>query len=189
MSARRVFTVILLTLLTSTAMAECARVAGLEADALISYLKSVTAGTDPECISQAVTKLGALRAVRGVDALVDFLDFQRPQSEREKYHVADMHDKYPAVSAIMSVGLPAVPPLVAKLGGGQMSQIARYNGLRTLGFIYRDNPTEAIRALKLAAAKAEKPDEAYRLNSCAKDLVPFCADSWRGRCESALNEK
>ena len=122
-----------------------------------------------------------------MDVLVGLLDFRRPESVTEKAHLFDMHDKFPAVSALLSIGTPAVPALLARLQSGQATDVARSNGIHAVALIYRDDPPQAVKAFVNAAANAKTQAEAVRLESCAKDAVNFCAKSWHDRCEAALN--
>lgn len=139
----------------------------MKVEQLIEYLKNVTATTNSDCVTRAVRRLGDFRDPSGVDVLARFLDFQSPMSERERFHVADMHDQYPAVPALMSIGLPALPTLIRKLETGELSQTGRDNTLRTISLIYRDTPVEGIRILKKASAEATTSVEASRLESAA----------------------
>jgi hypothetical protein len=164
---------------------DCADLAASKPDDLVQFLQTQARHADPDCVARAIVRLGDFRAPSGVEALVDLLDFQRPESPREKAHLFDMHDKFPAVSALLSVGMPAVPVLIARLQSGQLTDIARSNGVHAVALIYRDNPPRAI-AFRKAAASAKSQEEAARLESCARDAIRFCSKTWHSRCEAAL---
>ena len=120
--------------------------------------------------------------------MADFLDFERPESDRERAGVADPHDRFPAVAALVSLGKPAVPSLTRKLQEGRMNEKQRENAIRSIVLIYAENPATAIKVLKEAAKKSVRQEEAVRLESSAKDAVRFCGKSWKDRCEAMLTE-
>ena len=104
--------------------------------------------------------------------LIDLLDFQRPESEGEKLHLFDAHDKFPAVPALFSIGLPAVPKLIAKLQDAQTTEKVRSNAIRTIFTIYRENPVQAITVLMDAAHAAKTQDQAVRLGFQGRESEP-----------------
>ena len=171
----------------STQALDCNEVVSQKkSDDLISFLKTRAQQMDAECVSRAITTLGDLRAASGADALASFLDFERPQSERERAGVADPHDKFPAVPALVSIGLPAVPTLMRKLQGGEMTKVARQNAIRSIVLIHSEDPSRAIETLKRAATETRTQEESLRMESSARDAIRFCSKSWRDRCEAAL---
>lgn len=172
-------------LLNSAWGLDCPDVVSYTPNNLIQFLKAHGRNADPDCVSQAITRLGGFRTPSGADVLLDLLDFQRPESEGEKLHLFDAHDKFPAVTALFSIGFPAVPALLSKLQSGEGNELVRSNGIRALVTIYRDNPPDAIAALMKAAAAAKTETEAVRLESCAKEGVSFCGKTWKDRCEAA----
>ena len=170
----------------STLAFDCADLASSKAADLVEFLQTQAVNSDPDCVSRAIVRLGDFRAASGSEVLVELLDFQRPESALEKAHLFDMHDKYPAISALSSIGMPAVPTLVAKLQSGHMTEVARLNGIHAVALIYRENPPQAIRVFMKAAANAKSQDDAARLDACAKDAVGFCNKNWHDRCQAAL---
>jgi hypothetical protein len=187
MLRNRLLVSVLATLLLNSALAlDCPDVVSYKPNNLIQFLKAHGRNADPDCVSQAITRLGGFRTPSGADVLLDLLDFQRPESEGEKLHLFDAHDKFPAVPALFSIGFPAVPALLSKLQSGEGNELVRSNGIRALVTIYRDNPPDAIAALMKAAAAAKTETEAVRLESCAKDGVSFCGKTWKDRCEAAI---
>jgi hypothetical protein len=165
---------------------ECPEVASAGVPELVQYLKTKSSTADPTCVAQAITRLGNFRSILGVQVLVSLLDYRRPESEKERYHLYDAHDIFPAVPALVSIGEPAVPGLIAKLQTGDMSRVARSNGIRAIVFIYSANQLRAITILRKAAANAPNQEAAARLESCARDAIAFCGEKWRVKCEEAL---
>ena len=181
------FVFVLAFLLVNSALAlNCPDLVSYEPNNLIQFLKAHGRDADADCVSQAITRLGGFRTSSGTDVLADLLDFRRPDSASEKLHLFDAHDRFPAVPALFSIGLPAVPALLSKLQSGEGNEEVRSNGIRALVTIYRDNPPEAIAVLMKAAAAATTETEAVRLESCAKDGVSFCGQTWKDRCKAAL---
>ena len=181
------FSILLASLLVITVHAvDCNEIVSQKkVDDLISFLKMRAQKSDPESVSQAITRLGDLRAPSGVEVLITFLDFERPQSRRERAGVADMHDKFPAVPALVSIGVPAIPALLETLKG-EMNQAARENAIRSVVFSHDDDPPRAIGIFKLASAKARTKEGSLHMESSAREAVKFCSSSWRYRCEAAL---
>jgi hypothetical protein len=181
------FLCLMFALLASPARAsDCSQVAASDPADLIKFLKTEASIADPTCVAKAIVRLGDFRTPAGAAVLIGLLDFQRPESVKEKYHLADLHDKFPAVPALFSIGKPAIPALLAKLQTGEMDAVARSNAIRTITAIYRDNPPNAIATFMRAATKATDQGAAVRLESCARDAIAFCGEKWRVKCEEAL---
>ena len=151
---------------------------------LVQFLEMQARTADPECVTRAIGRLGEFRSPLGTAVLVDLLDFRRPDSEVERLHAFDMHDRFPAVPALFGVGNPAVPALLLKLENVKTSPTARSNGIRAIAFIYRESPPEAVKIMKKAASTAKDQGDAVRLESSAKDAVAFCSEKWRAQCEN-----
>jgi hypothetical protein len=113
------FSILLASLLAITVQADdCNEIVfQKKVDDLVSFVKMRTQKSDPECVSQAITRLGDLRAPSGVEVLITFLDFERPQSRRERAGVANMHDKFPAVPALVSNRSARDPGIARKAQG------------------------------------------------------------------------
>src|SRR5689334_20688522 len=92
--------------------ADCAGVQNAAASQLIAYLKSSAINAEPECVTVAIRRLGDLRDASGTSALISALDFARPKSVKEEAGLSDLHDRYPAVPALFSIGPNAAPALV-----------------------------------------------------------------------------
>jgi hypothetical protein len=167
---------------------ECREVEGMASEALVSFLRTNASNADPQCVTDAIWQLGESKSASraAIDVLISLLDFRRPQTNPERMHISINRDWFPAVSALFSIGKPAVTPLIATLKSGQMSETARQNGIRAILAIYRDDPPQAVVALKNAAAAAHSEAEAVTLEQCAKDAVSRCSKSWKDRCEAAL---
>jgi hypothetical protein len=182
---RRNFTVgvIFVVLVSGLARAlECPKPVESDPADLVQFLEAQARTADPECVTLAIRRLGEFRSPLGIAVLVDLLDFRRPDSDAEKLHVFDAHDKFPAVSALFGVGSPAIPDLLTKLKTRKASPTERKNGIRAMMFIHRESPPEAIRVLKEAANAATDPQEASQLESAARDAVAFCGEKWRVKC-------
>ncbi len=176
--------VLALCLVGSVGAIDCSDIPASKPNELVQFLKTQARDADPDCVSRAITRLGDFRTDSGTDVLIDLLDFQRPESESEKLHLFDAHDKFPAVPALFSIGLPAVPKLIAKLQDAQTTETVRSNAIRTIFTIYRDNPPQAITVLMDAAHAAKTQDQAVRLESGAEDAIKLCR-SRKAECEAA----
>jgi hypothetical protein len=100
-----------------------------------------------------------------------------------------MHDHYPAVPSLLSIGVKAVPGLMRRLGGGRLNEIARRNALRAVVLIYREEETLAITGLRKAAREAKGSDDAGRFVAAAKEAVELCSPGWRDRCRATLSDE
>jgi hypothetical protein len=81
-----------------------------------------------------------------------------------------------------------VPQLIISLESGLMASTAHQNALRTMIYIYRKNPPDAVKAIAEAAKKASNTEEAAQLESCARDLATLCQkfDDQNEQCHEAL---
>src|SRR5690242_20637574 len=85
---------------------------------LISFLNENARSANPECLTAVIVRVSELRppAQEAIATLIGLLDFRRPPTEREKVGVSSgTRDEYPAVPALIMVGLPAAAPLVEEL--------------------------------------------------------------------------
>jgi len=155
---------------------------------LISFLNENARGASPECLTRVIIRVSELRppSREATETLISLLDFRRLPTEGEKVGVfSGSRDNYPAVSALLMVGPPAVAPLIEDLKRSDLGEVSRQNALRTLILIHAPNPPEAISALKQAAADADDPAASERLEADAKDAIRYCLGKWRAPCEAA----
>jgi hypothetical protein len=152
---------------------------------LVQYLETQGRTADPECVTKAIGRLGEFRSPAGVPVLIDLLDFRRPDSDAERMRLFDMHDRFPAVSALFAVGAPAIPALIAKLQTGRASQTERTNGIRAIMSMQRNSPPDGVKILKKAAANAKDPEQSTQLDLAARDAAALCSEKWRSQCEDA----
>lgn len=171
----------------SCAQAEdCPSVTNLSQAELLQWIDGHRDRSEGLCLAIAINRIGEFRSVEATSTLLDFLDFQRPETDREKLHISTLHDKFPAVPALFSIGKPAVPQILERLKTGNLSENARHNAVRSLVLIYRDNPVDAVTALRKAADKLGNDVEKDRILVSARDAASTCPKSWQSRCSAAL---
>ena len=186
-TARYSMTLILLAV-QFTHAAICEKVAKSSSAELMELLKGDLQSTTPECIEQAVVRLGDFREASAAAVLVNFLDFKRPLNEREKLGINMRWERFPAVGALFSIGKPAIPALLATLRSEKITEVARQNAIRAVSTIFRDDPPQGVGELRKAAREAKEPTEAARLRSGAESAAALCSDSWRDRCKGELTD-
>ncbi|MGH9508582.1 MAG: hypothetical protein ACRD2M_01480 [Terriglobales bacterium] len=171
--------------------ADCEAFKDLQPKDLVVFLRTSAHAADPQCVTDAIIRLGDSRPKeRGsIELLISLLDFRRPETEAERMHVSSNRDWFPAVSALVGAGKPAVEPLIERLKTNEMTETARQNGIRALLYIHSGDPPQAVDALMKAAKAATSQVEAVALETTARDAAKQCAKSVRNRCEAVLNQR
>jgi HEAT repeat protein len=169
---------------------ECNNIAALQHNQLVDYLKNEARTADPQCVTNAIYRLGDTKSKRSeaVAVLVKLLDFKRPPTAPEKLHIHTNHDWYPAVDALYQMGESAVQPIIDRLAKSDEDSIVRKNGVRALFFLYSSKLPTAVSLLMRASRAAENQAEAIALESAAKDELQYCTRvNGKAVCEAALN--
>ena len=124
--------------------------------------------TDPVRVRGAIQELGQKRCVEVIDDLVSVLTFRFPYPKDANEPGAGLQpiftgSRYPATGALFAIGTPALPSLLKVIetydAGSLEAKNARYTG-RT---IFREEPTDADKFFKAAAAKARTREAKQRL--------------------------
>lgn len=173
---------------------ECPKVSNSTTpDELANYLNSSVQSADSQCVTEMIHELSYVRdhaTPFQIQTLINLLDFQRPETDLERMHIwsSSNGDQFPAVDALFRIGQTAVPQLIKSLGTGLMTVPARQNAVRTLIYIYRKNPPDAVKAIAEAAKKSSKTQEATQLESSAKDAATFCEKFFeqKNQCDEPL---
>ena len=180
--------VVTLLLAQLVAATECAEVQNSNSAQLIAFLKESGGSSESGCVAQAIVRLGAWRDPAGTAVLISFLAFQRPATELEEGGLVDLHDRYPAVPALFSIGSEAVPALVNAIASGQLNDLATRNAIRAVSLIYRDTPPDSIKVFQKAGKSSNDPASRKRLQLAAEAAAKLCISSWHERCEHQLFE-
>ena len=188
----RILSVLLLTALPLLARApECHLFekipAQLEGPRLVEYL-SATEGHTNACVQYAILRLGALKYVGAIDVLVTYLDFTQPLPPFPQAVVSNGGDRpFPAATALMEIGKPALPALLKVAGKAGTSEMARKHAIdRVMGIF--NNDAGGIAAFMKASRAAADPDVAARLAAAAKEAFRFCAPTEKPACAAILSE-
>jgi hypothetical protein len=154
---------------------------------MVSFLNVEARTADPECITTVIGRLGNSRDVSAVPVLIRLLDFQRPLTQRERAGITIMRGHFPAVSALFSIGLPAVPVLVKSIRLGELNPTSKKNAVEAVATIFRENPDQAVALLMKAARESTIPAEKENLESSAHEAAAhFCGVRWREKCANEL---
>ncbi len=124
---------------------------------------------DPKRVLEAIRQLGDERAVEAVPELVQHLGFERMFTwQEEAIEVITMGRQYPAISALFQIGEDALPALIGFIESNDENSLASKNATYTVFAIFRKQPTEGVKLLENAAARAASPQAALRLNKAAE---------------------
>lgn len=125
---------------------------------------------DPESVKRQIEVWGRLRAVQAVPDLIKLLgfrywyDWEKPVGGmRRIVHPITVGDRYPATSALLEIGKPALPALLEVVETREFNSIESKNVRYTIRGIFRDDPAKADEFFKDAAAKAPSPKASERL--------------------------
>jgi len=173
-----------------TYAADCEDLNQMSPEGLVNFLRTSAKTADQQCVVKAIKGLGASRPKERatIELLIDLLDFREPQPELLRKHFSSSHEPFPAVSALLSVGTPALEPLIARLQSGRMTDTARENAIRLIFFLHTKDPVKAVLLLRKAADRAPTQVAFAELESAARDMAKLCSRN-KGRkvnCEAAL---
>jgi len=154
------------------------RVSDQEVNQLIAVIRDGRLReSEPSRVTQAINRLGELRAVQAIDDLVSLLTFKRTfewesQSKEVINEIQPITpgNRYPATSALAQIGEPALPALVKVLAVHEPNSVESKNSVYAILTIFRENPTQGSQYLKRAAAKASTPEAAERILQVARKL-------------------
>jgi hypothetical protein len=154
----------------------------------ISFLR--TAETDSSvtstCVIAGIKSLQYVRAQESIKLLVEYLDFKRPP---DLVATGSNSDAYPAVTALFTIGRPALSALVRVIPTTSSSNVARDNAVEAIMAIYRDDPHAGIGFLLREAARSQDSGERASLRQAASSALRWCQDKHRTECESVLSSQ
>jgi hypothetical protein len=102
----------------------------------------------------AILLLGDFRATEAVAVLIDNMEYYNPESKTASLQMRD--SSFPAVGALIKIGMPAVDPVVRKLGSYEKECLGRDNCLWILKYILGDKLLRA--ELEIAIDEANTPE-------------------------------
>lgn len=159
----------------------------LSGEETVRWLANTGGDHSPECTTEALRRIGALRYAEGASTLLRYMDFERPRTWKEKAGLFEQANRYPATEALLEIGEPAVSPVVAMIGDAARSAVSRHHGLVVLSWLFRDDQGKAV-GLLMRQAKASKSRRAANLyQAAAADLTQLCYAAQRSACEGALH--
>ena len=172
----------------------CAAQEGSKPQAQLAYLKGDRQTLTVDCILYALEQLGVERYTPSIETLVQYLDFQRPQKPPVGEVVVALHkpwvgSEYPAGSALLEIGEPAVPALVKAIAESE-SDLIRKNAAEVIYAIHAGDTPQAVALLNRAAKSKSSTDwgASLRLYDAAKGLAAKCLPETRNACMKALFE-
>jgi len=170
--------------------------------ALAVFLKAQeSARRKPDCTIFALRRLGSLnydgRSMDGglgasavAELLAEYLDFQRPPlDDLEPLGVRGNTQLYPAVQALVAIGISANPALLKVIMSEKSSDIARENAVTAIMDMHRDDQAAAVRMLKTAAKKEKTEGSSKRLRQAMNDAAGRCGERDRSACQKIAAEK
>jgi hypothetical protein len=135
----------------------------------------------PEQVVRAVQRLGEMRSTEAIDDLVELLAFSRRFDWERDDMVVEIQpitrgNRYPATSALLQIGLPALPALVKVIEANNLDSIRGGNAMFAIEGIFRDEPIEGARYLANAAGTSSNEDSAKRLRRASETLKQLAAE-------------
>lgn len=133
---------------------------------------------EPERATEAINKLGKLKAVEAIPALIEIITFRvQPQGEyRSGFAVFQTRtisrfECYPATQALLDIGEQAVPTLIEVIKKEESESVASINAIVVLNSHFRHKkPQEGIRLLREKASEMSSEVERQRLTKAAEEL-------------------
>jgi hypothetical protein len=154
---------------------------------LVGYLKSDRASLDPNCVWVVMNHLGERKGDLDIArTLVEFLDYdasERPT--RQRPIVTSRQMKYPAVSALFSIGEVVEPLLIEVLLRSTSSTQARSNAVLTLISLHRTDVSKSMEILRRAYWSIEEQSVAKKVLDAALNGARACGEL-RSQCESTI---
>ena len=151
----------------------CATLKTKNTQILRNFLQEQQSLRQSPCLPSVIKQLGQLHDVEAAHLLVGYLDYLDPKTAPLPNGGATVWPSYPAVGALFQIGKSATIELLSAIQGGESPRI-RENAVNAYEYIYRDDLSSGIRALKTAELLAKTGDERQRLNEARKKLVDAC---------------
>lgn len=124
--------------------------------------------SSPETVVRAIDRLGELKPVSAIDDLVGLLGFKDPSRESKhpylRLRISPFRQPYPAVSALLEIGKPALPALVKAVETHEPGSVTSENAIYIIVWVNPEDPAAGVHYLQNAADKATSRVAAYRLS-------------------------
>jgi hypothetical protein len=133
---------------------------------------------DPEQVFKVMRRLGELRAAEAVPDLISLLalkrvfDWETPENAGRtgiEETAVTPANRYPAVDALISIGKPALAPLVAVIEGREGGSTESENAVYGVFMILEARPSKASDYLRRAAGRAHSREARARLLAASKN--------------------
>lgn len=133
------------------------------------------------CISAAIDRLGSAHDVKAIPVLALYLDYLDPRTGPTG--ASGERPRYPAVTALFQIGIPATKEVVAMIKNGK-TPITRHNAALAYLFIYRDNLAAGLKGLKNEQLKSTVAQDRTRIG----DALGLLSDACTGRSDAEAQE-
>ncbi len=174
--------------------AACDQLKSADQANLIVFLakdKNKEISENPHCVTYAITRLGNTKSIAAAPVIADYLDYQRPftseEEELNRLHFS-MYSRefFPAVTALLQIGKPALPALRNTMSKPNMSKLAIDKAIYATMLIFSEDPAGGIRFLKSAAEASPDPIISARFNQSAEAAIRWCGADRQDECLAAL---
>ena len=157
-----------------------------EGERLMEYLREAT-GHTTACDVEALLRIESLSVGgRGdkswIQVLVGYLGLKQPQP----VVAGGGYRPYPAASALVVIGEPAIPALLKVVGSGGSNSVERANAIDAVTVIRSGE--KGVRTLWEAGRTADDPTAAARLVEAAREASKHCQGTDRPKCEAILTQ-
>lgn len=160
-------------------------------EAALAYLKGDRPNLSSACVIQAIRDVETAHYKPAVDTLISYLDFSVPVQTGMPLVIraGATRGLYPAADALARMGKPALPAVKLALTNDDLSTQSRVNAARVLRGLEWDDKPAAIHLIVRIARNAKDVATQDALQKEAKDLVRWCSDDEKQKCQEALSDQ
>jgi hypothetical protein len=133
---------------------------------------------DPKKVVEAINKLGEMKATSAVDDLAQLLTFRIVSvGEILTGMRTEADTRFPAVSALFLIGMPALPALIKVVEDFDEQDLMSRNAWQTIISIFSGKLPEGVEYVNQAASKSSSALGSQRLSKLAEEMNKIVRES------------
>jgi hypothetical protein len=152
----------------------------------LEYLRGDRSKLSAKCVVAAIGYVDAKRYAPASAVLIQYLDYQDPDSKGQVGKRAMVVYAYPAVDALCSLGKLVVPELIAVISNPDVTDLVRRNAGWAIFLMYGAGNPAGIAVFVDAAHAQTDPTASNRLMDQARWFADRCLVAVRNDCENAV---
>ncbi len=164
----------------------CPDLKGKSTEAHLDYLRGDRSKLAAKCIVAAIGYVDAKRYAPASAVLIQYLDYQDPDSKGQVGKRAMVVYAYPAVDALCSLGKLVVPELTAVISSPDSTDLVRRNAAWAIFLTYGANQPEGIAVFVNAAHAQTDAAASNHLMDQARFFADRCVPERKNECEGAV---